>query len=60
MERFPIENSLIYKKYKEEREHVERNKWYMSERKGHDVGYEKALLDWLINKKTYLGYTCSK
>ena len=60
MERFPIENSLIYKKYKEERKHIERNKWYMSERKGADVGFEKALLDWIINKKTYLSYTSAK
>ena len=60
MERFPIEDSLIYKKYREEREHIERNKWYMSERKGFDVCFEKALFDWVINKKTYLSYTSAK
>jgi len=54
---FLIENTLLYKKYHEEREHILRNKWYMSERKGIDVGYEKALLDWIINKKKYLNET---
>jgi len=49
-----IENTLLYKKYQEEREHILKNKWYMSERRGYDVGYEKALLDWLLNKKEYL------
>jgi len=38
----------------EEREHILRNKWYMSERDNKDVGYERALLDWIINKKEYL------
>ena len=49
-----IEDTLLYKKYMEEKEHILRNKWYMSERTGRDVGYEKALFDWLINKKEYL------
>jgi hypothetical protein len=49
-----VEDLLLYKKYKEEIDHVVRNKWYMSERAGKDVGYEKALLDFIINKKKYL------
>ena len=51
---FALENTLLYKKYTIEREHILRNKWYMSERVGKDVGYEKALLDWMLNKKEYL------
>jgi len=38
----------------EQKEHILKNKWYMSERCGRDVGYEKALLDWILNKKIYL------
>lgn len=49
-----IEDTLLYKKYMEQREHVLKNKWYMSERAGRDVGYEKALLNWIINRETYL------
>ena len=50
----PLENTLLYRKYAEEREHILRNKWYMSERAGKDVGYERALLDWLLHKEEYL------
>jgi hypothetical protein len=49
-----IEDTLLYKTYRERIEHVLRNKWFMSERAGKDVGYEKALLDFIINKKKYL------
>lgn len=52
--KFSIENTLLYKNFIEQKEHILKNKWYMSERKGADVGYEKALLDWIINKKDYL------
>ena len=54
MSDYPIKYTLLYKKYAEEREHIFKNKWYMSERCGQDVGFEKALLNWLINKKEYL------
>jgi hypothetical protein len=49
-----LEDTLLYKKFAEEREHILRNKWYMSERAGRDVGFERALLDWMLNKKEYL------
>lgn len=51
---FLIEDTILYKRYMEEKEHILKNKWYLSERAGKDIGYEKALLDWLINKKQYL------
>jgi hypothetical protein len=54
---FVLENTLLYKKFSEEREHILKNKWYISERCGRDVGYEYALLDWLLNKKKYLSNT---
>jgi hypothetical protein len=46
-----VEESSLYKRFKEEREHILRNKWYMSEKEGKDVGFERALLDWVCNKK---------
>jgi hypothetical protein len=51
---FLIEETLLYKKFLEEREHILKNKWYMSEKAKKDVGFERALLDWVINKKKYL------
>jgi len=57
MNDFALEKTLLYKHYMEQREHILKNKWYMSERKGADVGYEKALFDWLLNKDEYLKKT---
>lgn len=54
MTAFLLEDTLLYKKYKEEIDHIDRNRWYMSERAGKDVGRERALLDWIMNKKHYL------
>ncbi|NDD52403.1 DUF4032 domain-containing protein [bacterium] len=54
MDRYPLENSLLYKKYKEERMQIEEHKWYMSEKAGKDVGWERALLDWMLHKKEFL------
>jgi hypothetical protein len=52
--RYPLEDSLLYKKYKEDKRQIEEHKWYMSERAGKDVGWEKALLDWLLKHKKSL------
>ena len=49
--RYPVETSLLYKKYIEDTEHIHKNKWYMSERLGYDVGMERAMLDWIIYHK---------
>jgi len=43
--------TALYKRFQEEREHILRNKWYMSEREGKDVGFEKALLDWVFRHR---------
>jgi len=47
-----VKNSDLYKRFQEEREHILRNKWFMSEREGKDVGFERALLDWVFNHKS--------
>ena len=39
-------NSELYKKYLEIREHILKNKWYMSEKAGKDVGFESALVNY--------------
>lgn len=43
-----IQNTSLYKRFLEERDHILRNKWFMSEREGKDVGFERALLDWVF------------
>ena len=46
---FDYRHSSLYKDFLEEREEILRNKWYMSERAGQDVGFERALMDWVMN-----------
>jgi hypothetical protein len=43
-----IKESLLYKEFLAEREEILRHKWLESERAGHDIGFEKALLDWVV------------
>lgn len=40
------DSSSLYREFLAEREEILRHKWLLSERAGHDVGFERALLDW--------------
>ena len=40
-------NSLVYKKYIAERDEIEKHKWLESEKAGKDIGFDKALVDWI-------------
>lgn len=44
-----LKNTALYKEFLAEREEILKNKWYMSEREGSDVGFERALIDWVSN-----------
>lgn len=46
-----VKESLLYKEFLAEREEILRHKWYESEKAGHDVGFEKALLDWVVKHR---------
>ena len=46
-----LKNSDLYKEFTQEREEILKNKWYMSEREGKDVGFERALLNWISNHR---------
>jgi hypothetical protein len=46
-----VKNSDLYKRFQDEREHILKNKWFMSEREGKDVGFERALLDWVFHHR---------
>jgi len=41
--------SLPYKEFLAEREEILRHKWIESQKAGQDIGFEKALLDWMNN-----------
>ena len=42
--------STLYQEFLAEREEILRHKWIESEKKGEDIGFERALLSWI---KTY-------
>ena len=46
-----LKGSRLYQEFLAEREEIMRHKWYESEKAGHDVGFEKALLDWLVRHR---------
>lgn len=41
------QRSSLYKEFLAEREEILRHKWLESEKKGCDIGFERALLDWI-------------
>ncbi len=47
-----VKESLLYKDFLAEREEILRHKWIESEKAGCDVGFEKALLDWIVRHRS--------
>lgn len=45
-------DSLLYREFLAEREEILRHKWIESEKAGHDIGFEKALLDWVLRHRS--------
>jgi hypothetical protein len=41
--------SSLYQEFLAEREEILRHKWLESEKAGRDIGFERALLDWIRN-----------
>lgn len=42
-----LQRSSLYKEFLAEREEILRHKWLESEKIGRDIGFERALLDWI-------------
>lgn len=40
-------NTTLYREFQAEREEILRHKWIESEKVGHDIGFERALVDWI-------------
>lgn len=47
-----VKNSALYKEFLAEREEILRHKWIESEKLGQDIGFERALLDWIIKYRS--------
>ncbi len=47
-----LKGSALYREFLAEREEILRHKWLQSEARGNDVGFENALLDWMVNHRS--------
>jgi hypothetical protein len=39
--------TTLYQEYLAERDEIMRHKWLQSEKAGHDIGFDAALMDWV-------------
>ena len=46
-----LRRSSVYREFLAEREEILKHKWLESEKAGHDIGYDRALLDWIMNPR---------
>jgi hypothetical protein len=51
-----FQKSALYQEFLAEREEILRHKWIESEKVGHDIGFEKALLDWIVKHRASWRY----
>ena len=47
-----VKNSVLYKEFLLECEEILKHKWIESEKAGADIGFEKALLDWIVKHRS--------
>jgi len=47
-----LKNSSLYRECQAEREEILRHKWIESEKEGRDIGFERALTDWIIKHRS--------
>ena len=43
-----VKNSRLYARWQEIKHEILLHKWYESEKAGHDIGWERAAVDWWI------------
>ncbi len=46
-----IRNSTLYREFQAEREEILKHKWIESEKAGFDIGFERALTDWIVKHR---------
>ncbi len=46
-----VMNSALYREFLAERDEILRHKWIESEKLGYDIGFERALLDWIVKHR---------
>jgi hypothetical protein len=46
-----ISKLSLYKEFMAEKDEILKHKWIESEKVGYDIGFEKALVDWILNHR---------
>jgi hypothetical protein len=47
-----VKNSSLYREFQAERDEILKHKWIESEKAGYDIGFERALTDWIIKHRS--------
>jgi hypothetical protein len=47
-----VKNSKLYKEFLAERQEILCHKWIESEKVGYDIGFERALFDWIVKYRS--------
>jgi hypothetical protein len=47
-----LNNSAFYKEFLAERREILCHKWIESEKAGYDIGFERALIDWVVKYRS--------
>lgn len=47
-----LRNSSLYREFQAEREEILKHKWIESEKAGTDIGFERALTDWIVRHRS--------
>ena len=47
-----LKNSSLYREFQAEREEILKHKWIESEKAGMDIGFERALTDWILKYRS--------
>ncbi len=47
-----IQNSSLFREWDAIKQQIMEHKWYESEKAGHDIGWDRASVDWLVRHGT--------
>jgi hypothetical protein len=43
-----VTKTRLYREWEKTKQEIDRHKWFESEKAGHDIGLDRATVDWLI------------
>lgn len=43
-----VKNTRLFRQWEDMKREIQLHKWYESEKAGHDIGWERATVDWMI------------